>query len=97
MPRLLPGGKELFFGPLRQFVVSSITTTPSFAFTKQAQLPTGGFLEYGVAERNIDITSDGKRFVGVIDVDPGSLTASTRQIRVLGNRFEDLKARVPTK
>ena len=40
---------------------------------------------------------DGKRFVGVIDVDAGSRTANTPQIRVVENWFEDLKARVPTK
>ena len=91
-----PDGKELFFPSSAQLAVSGVTTKPSFTFANPAQLPIGGLLEGGNAiERNIDITPDGKRFVGVIAADQTqSGTTSTPQIQVVENWFEELRARV---
>jgi eukaryotic-like serine/threonine-protein kinase len=94
-----PDGHELFFNPRGEFAVSRITTKPSFIFASPTQLPTGNLVSSGLtAERNIDTTPDGKRFVGVIAArQVQSNLVSSPQIRVVENWFEELKAKVPTK
>jgi Tol biopolymer transport system component len=91
-----PDGKELFANPQGRFVEVAITTKPSFTFVSPVQLPTGNVVERGPAfERNIDITPDGKRFVGVIAAGQiQSGTTGTPQIQVVEHWFEELKTRV---
>jgi serine/threonine-protein kinase len=98
-PFWAPDGRELFFRPRGRVAVSAITTKPTFTFGNPAELPLGGFIDDGPRfERNMDITADGKRFIGVIR--PGqaqSATTVTQSIQVVEHWFEELKARVPTK
>jgi Tol biopolymer transport system component len=91
-----PDGKELIYSARAADLDSvSVTTTPSFAFgnpVSEAQR----FVERGPSvERNNDILTNG-RLLGTV---PAGLTvaASTPQIDVVLNWFEELKARVPTK
>jgi eukaryotic-like serine/threonine-protein kinase len=94
-----PDGRELFFHPRgSRFEASAITTKPSFSFASPLELPTGNLVERATFERNIDITPDGKRFVGVIASDQTqSGTMVAPQIQVVLNWFEELKRRAPTK
>ena len=95
-----PNGKELFFntsGP-RWWAVT-VKTTPSFVFGDAREIATNALLGRGPAgERNMDMTPDAKRFVGVMPTDQVQpLPASRPQINVVENWFEELKARVPAR
>jgi serine/threonine-protein kinase len=102
-PMWSPDGKELFYstgggGGISQFVAMSVTTRPTFTFGNPVPVPSG-FLGHGQnAERNNDITPDGKRFLGVVAAgQTASGAPAVPQIQVVLNWFEELKARVPTK
>jgi serine/threonine-protein kinase len=101
-PMWSPEGKELFYftgggGAFSQFVAVSVTTRPTFTFGNPVPVPSG-FLERGQnAERNDDITLDGKQFLGVVAAgQTASGPPASPQIQVVLNWFEELKARVPT-
>ena len=74
-------------------------TNPSLTFGDARPIATNGLLGRGAnGERNMDITPDGKRLVGVLRSDQvQSAPASRPQINVVENWFEELKARVPTR
>jgi len=96
-----PDGKEIFFVPgANQFSVVSVTTEPSFSFGNPVSLPRR-FTEGGPATPTaIDITPDGKRFVGVALAGQGQAADSstaTPQLQVVLNWFEELKQKVPTR
>ena len=96
-----PDGKELFYSPaVAQYVVVSVTTRPTFTFGNPVPVPSR-FVERGPgAERNNDITRDGKQFIGVVAAGPSANapgTAAAPQIQVVLNWFEELRQRVPTK
>ncbi|MEO8680790.1 MAG: protein kinase [Vicinamibacterales bacterium] len=102
-PMWSPDGKELFYSTgggagLSQVTAVSVTTRPTFTFGNPVPVPSG-FLGHGQnAERNNDITSDGKRFIGVVAAgQTASGGPAAPQIQVVLNWFEELKARVPTK
>jgi Tol biopolymer transport system component len=103
-PMWSPDGKELFYSTgggagISQFVAVSVTTRPSFTFGNPVPVPSG-FLGRGQnAERNNDITRDGKRFLGVVAAGQSAASGAPAapQIQVVLNWFEELKARVPTK
>ena len=63
--------------------------------------PASRFVERGPgAERNNDITRDGKQFIGVVAAGQSATasgTAAAPQIQVVLNWFEELRQRVPTK
>jgi protein kinase-like protein/WD40 repeat protein len=92
-------GKELFFstvGP-RLFAVS-FERIPSLRFGDVRPIATNGLLGRGsMGERNMDVTPDGKRLVGILPSDQVQAPASRPQINVVENWFEELKARVPTR
>jgi eukaryotic-like serine/threonine-protein kinase len=96
-----PDGKELFYGAAAgpNIVAVSVTTRPTFTFGNPVPVPRMFVNRGPVFERPIDITLDGKRFLGVVVA--GSTAASgasaAPQIQVVLNWFEELKARVPTK
>ena len=101
-PMWSPDGKELFYatgGGGTSLVVVSVTTRPTFTFGNPVPVPSGFLGGGGNAERNYDITLDGKRFLGVVAA--GQNTASgapeAPQIQVVLNWFEELKALVPTR
>src|SRR5882672_6383097 len=75
-----------------------IQTNPSFSVGKATQLPVQGTI-HPVAQRNYDITPDGKQLLVVV---PAASPADSgrrpnQQINVVLNWFEELKARVPVK
>ena len=100
-PMWSPDGKELVYfagGGGNQFVGVSVTTRPTFTFGNPVPVPSGFLGRPQNAERNYDITRDGKRFLGVVVAGSTAAAATAApQIRVVLNWFEELKARVPTK
>ena len=83
----------------RQWAVQTITTQPSFAFSAPVPVPRGGADcdPAPTAQRNYDVTPDG-RILGVVAAgQTRSAGPTTPQIQVVLNWFEELKARVPTK
>jgi serine/threonine protein kinase/Tol biopolymer transport system component len=91
-------GKELFFdtGPTG-FAGVTVSTQPSFVFGSPVALPKGGAVDLGpIGPRNNDISSDGQRFLVVVNA-TASPIGPAPQIEVVLNWFEDLKARAPTK
>jgi eukaryotic-like serine/threonine-protein kinase len=89
-------GKELFYvpGPGR-LAVTRVTTQPSFAATSPTLLPAAGIQGPPRAVRNFDIMPDGARFLGVTPSgDDQSQATSGRELHVVLNWFEELKAKV---
>jgi tRNA A-37 threonylcarbamoyl transferase component Bud32 len=82
-------GKELFFipGPGR-FQVVTVSTQPSFTFTRPVALPRVFAIAHPAFPRPYDMLPDG-RFIGVGVADPGP---GGPQIHVVLNWFEELKA-----
>ena len=95
-----PDGKELFYVPgAGLFAVVSVTTQPSLTFGNPVPLPRR-FNENGPSTpSSIDITPDGKRFVGVvIGGGPGQAQNSSTPadvVQVVLNWAEELKQTVP--
>jgi serine/threonine-protein kinase len=81
-------GKELFFIPAPgRFQVVTVSTYPSFTFTRPVALPRVFAIAPPAFPRPYDILPDG-RFIGVGAPDPGP---GGPQIRVVLNWFEELK------
>ena len=91
-----PDGNELFYVPrLGGFEAVSVTRQPTFAFGNAVTVPRPFQPGHPNSQTLYDITPGGK-FVGLISVGrtpPGDFTA--RQIQVVLNWFEELRARVP--
>ena len=90
-------GQELVSQPAGgQQAVQTITTQPSFSFSVP-ELRQRGYITFGyTAERNYDVTPDG-RILGVVGAAQRRFAASTtQQIQVVLNWFEELKQRVPS-
>ncbi len=91
-------GKELFYvpGPGR-LASATVTTQPSFAITPPTLLPPAGLQGPPRVLRNYDVMPDGARFVGITAAgdEDQSEAATGRQLHVVLNWFEELKARVP--
>jgi eukaryotic-like serine/threonine-protein kinase len=88
-------GTELFFVPAPgQFMVTKVTSQPTFTFSTPTPVPRG----FGVADpltpRPYDILPDGR----IVGVAYASTVGATRpmEIQVVTNWFEELRARVPT-
>ena len=82
--------------PGGRWVVQTITTQPSFAFSAPVPMPRGGAIGLGpTAQRNYDVMPDG-RILGVVAAgQTQSAGSTTPQIQVVLNWFEELKQRVP--
>jgi Tol biopolymer transport system component len=95
-------GTELFYvaGPNR-FAVTTVTERSGLSFSNPVPIQTGIWKNtFGgpTTIRNYDVSTDGKRFIGVIAsgvTDSG--TPRVSQIQVVLNWFEELKRRAPTK
>jgi hypothetical protein len=97
-PLWSPDGKELFYIPRAGgFAVVGVATQPTFTIGNPAQVPRG-FPGAGPNQpRTLDITPDGK-IVGVVEAgQTESGAATTPQIHMVLNWFEELKQRVPTR
>jgi Tol biopolymer transport system component len=93
-------GKELFFNtdPTAFAGVSVLSTAPTFTFSNAVNVPKGGADDGGTtAERNNDITPDGRRFLAVVPNAEASNGLAVPRIEVVEHWFEELKARVPMK
>ena len=95
-PTWAPDGKELVYIPGRaQMAAVSVTTRPAFTFSNPVALPNRSLQRTPTSERNYDIMP-GKRILGVVGVGQNASSApAARQIQVVLNWFEELKARVP--
>ena len=94
-------GRQLFYHLLtnNKLVVVDVQTEPSFTISKPTPLPIEGTI-HPVAQRNYDVTPDGKQLLVVLpaaNAQKDSARRPTQQINIVLNWFEDLKARVPTK
>ena len=94
-------GRQLFYHQAltNKFVVVDVQTEPSFTFSKPTLLPIDGTL-HPLAQRNYDVTPDGKQLLVVLpaaSAESDSAKRITQQINIVLNWFEELKARVPTK
>jgi len=90
-----PGGKELFYIPrFGGFETVKVTTRPEFAFGAASQIPRSFTTGGPNARSAFDITPDG-RFLGMFPVNgPGQFTPP-REIAVVLDWFEELRAKVP--
>ena len=98
-PLWSPDGRQLYFHePLsNRLLVVDIRTAPSFTVGKPVQLSVQGTI-HPIAQRNYDVTPDGKRLLVVLPTATGPTDAprsSSQQINVVLNWVEELKARVP--
>jgi Tol biopolymer transport system component len=98
-PLWSPDGRQLFFHEpsSNRLVVVDVRTAPTFTVGKPVQLGIQGTV-HPIAQRNFDITPDGKRLLVVLPAATGpSEPARTpgQQINVVLNWVEELKARVP--
>ena len=93
-----PDGKELFYVPkIGGFEAVSVTTQPTFTFGNAVAVPRPFNPGPPNSRTLYDITPGGK-FVGLIvpgQTGPVALT-TPRQIQVILNWFEELRARVPS-
>ncbi len=94
-------GRELFYEDDGQIWVVEMTREPTLTWGNPVPLfSTSAFASMGSPGRvNYDVTADGQRFV--VTVPAQGLTgpdeaAGFRQVHIVLNWFEELKARVPT-
>jgi Tol biopolymer transport system component len=100
-PLWSPDGKQLYYAltPVARttrLVAVDIQTNPSFTFGKTNPLPIDEIVQSGA--RAYDVSPDGKYFVVTVPrnpVDAGK--ASSGQINVTLNWFEELRQRAPMK
>ncbi len=98
-PLWSPDGKQLFYHQANtdRLLAVDVRTQPAFSFGKPTPFPIEGTV-HPLAQRNYDITPDGKQFLVVL---PSSATRadparrSNAQINVVLNWLEELKQRVP--
>jgi Tol biopolymer transport system component len=103
-PRWSSDGRELFFmtGGEVRLLAAGVTTQPSLTFANPVVLPKHiAWMDgFGDAAREWDVLPDNQHFIGkmwAINAAGGSRASQTRDIQVVINWFEELKARVPTK
>jgi eukaryotic-like serine/threonine-protein kinase len=94
-----PDGSQLLYRRRGQTIAVKVTTRPTVAFGNAVLVNTGPYRERGPqVERELDITPDGNRFVGVISGGSvQSANASLSELHVVTNWFEELRQRVPVK
>ncbi len=90
-------GRELFYHDQfsNRISVVSVRTESGFSTGTPTVLPIEGTI-HPIAQRNFDVTPDGKQFLVVLpDTAPTSTQARPQQISVVLNWQEELKQRVP--
>jgi len=95
-PRWSSDGKALFYHEpaTNRFFVVDVRTTPSLSFGRPTPLPIEGTI-HPLAQRNYDVTPDGRQLLVVVSATPRTIEGWTPQINVVLNWFEELKAQVP--
>jgi serine/threonine-protein kinase len=79
-----------------KIVSVDIQTQPTFSFGKPTPLPIEGF-ESNRERGGFAVTPDGKHFVVLLPVSQEAVKASSEQIKITINWFEELKQRVPVR
>ncbi len=98
-PLWSPDVKQIIYHQetMNKLMVVDVSTQPSFSFGKPAPLPIDRTV-HPIAQRNYDMTPDGKRFLVVLPVgSPDAGVRPTQQVNVVLNWFDELKARAPIK
>ena len=100
-PAWSPDGRQLFFHSisLNRFVVVDIRAEPGLTLGTPVPLPIEGAI-HPLAQRNYDVTPDGKQLIVVLPAQAAQSDPSRRaseQINVVLNWTEELKARAPVK
>jgi len=92
-------GKRLYYAGGNEFSVVEYQVQPSFKVVgKPSGLPRSGAISVPLAPRSYDLAPDGKHFLIVVEAgDRAGAPDSGRQIQIVTNWFEELKAHVPTK
>src|SRR5262245_7500170 len=96
-PRWSPDGKQLYYNESQtnQLFVVDVRTTASVSFGQPRVLPIEGTI-HPVAQRNYDLTADGRQLLVVRSAAAGTSDArNAAQLHVVLSWFEELKARVP--
>jgi Tol biopolymer transport system component len=88
-----PNGKELFYRNGDKMMAVDISTQSSFSVGKPQMLFEGQYEPTPATVPNYDVSPDGQRF---LMIKSSEQTASSTQIVVVQNWFEELKRRVPT-
>jgi len=103
-PRWSSDGRELFFtaGGDVQLMVTGVSTQPSLAFANPVALwKRNAWMDsFADAAREWDVLPDNQHFIGkmwAVNATGGYRASQTRDIHVVINWVEELKARVPTK
>lgn len=102
MPLWTQDGSELLYRPisaaggLRLSLRSiGVSTSPSFTFSAEQQVPIGDFLSFAY-HRSFDVMPDGERLVVVLPAEQAQGGQSTRpEIQLVMNWFEELMERIP--
>jgi hypothetical protein len=95
-PYWSPKGDQLILNVRAgQSVIVPVTTTPAVAFGQEVNFPRSGRSENAPtsARRNVDSHPDGEHIVGITNANAGQ--GASRQITVVLNWFDELRARVP--
>ena len=100
-PAWSPDGKQLFFHAiaLNRFVVVDIRAEQGLTLGTPVPLPIDDAI-HPLAQRNYDVTPDGKQLLIVLPVQTVQTNTNRRasaQINVVLNWFEELRARAPVK
>jgi serine/threonine-protein kinase len=93
-------GKQLFYvpGPGR-LASTTVSTQPTFALTPPILIPAAGIQGPPRVVRNFDVMPDSRRFVGITagGAEDQAEAVTGRQLHVVLNWFEELKAKVPSR
>ena len=81
---------------MNRFIVVDLQTEPAFSLGRATTLPIEGTV-HPLAQRNYDITPDGREFLVVLPASASTADSrdATPHIDMVLNWFEELKARVP--
>jgi Tol biopolymer transport system component len=89
-------GRELFYVPGPDGLARVTINSGSVAsFSDPFMLPRGGMIESPVTARNIDLSPDGKRLLGVASGSLAGGPADTLSMQIVLNWFEELKRLAP--
>jgi serine/threonine-protein kinase len=89
-------GRELFYVPGPDGLVRlTVTPRPVVSFSDPVAVPRGGLIESPVTSRNIDVSPDGARLLGVASGGPAAGSADAPFMLIVLNWFEELKRLAP--
>jgi serine/threonine-protein kinase len=91
-------GRELYYVPGPDGLVRvTVGRSPVVSFSDPFAVPRGGLIESPVTSRNIDLSPDGTRFIGVASGGPSVEPSGAPYMQVVLNWFEELKRLAPVR